>query len=333
MWSINKLFLLLSFCLLCLPVQAGWFGFSPKDRQEFVQARETFNRGDYQQAVVELSHYIYKTKNIKRREARAYRLLGLAYEQLGHPDKALEVYQEALEFHKKNIPILLEAASLYQRTALTDQSIELYNRVLALEPDNLEALSGQAENYIVMGFYSKARQYYDTFFQLNPQAPAVNRARYAFAFLRQRDYPNAFINITMAKLENPDDPNYWLLSARAYKGLGLMEEALADLKAASLLAPQREDLWAIASMWLYQAGKYDASLAQAQQLLKENPDNELALFMTYMNLQKKGQPEQARQQLEKIRELGHDSFAYQVANKLLAEQETTPHTRKWSRKL
>lgn len=311
---------MLLFLTLTLPLQAGLFGINPQDRQEFVQARETFNRGEYQQAVVELSRYIYKTKNIKRREARAYRLLGLAYEQLGSPEKALEVYLEALEFHKKDVPLLLAAASLYQRTELTDRSIDLYEQVLELEPNNLEALSGQAENYITMGFYSKARQYYDIFFQLNPQAPAVNRARYAFAFLRQRDYPNAFINITMAKLENPDDPNYWLLSARAYKGLGLLQDALADLDVAVLLAPQREDLRAIASMWLYQAGNYDASLAKAQQLLTENPENELALFMTYMNWQKMGQTAKARQQLQKIQALGKDSFAHRVTQRLLQEK-------------
>ncbi len=316
----TKLFYFTITLLCCaLPVQAGLFGISSKDRQEFVQARETFDSGDYQQAIIDLSRYIYKTRNIKRREARAYRLLGLAYEQLGYPEKALEVYQEALEFHHKNIPLLLAAAALYQRTGLTDRSIELYNQVLQLEPDNLEALSGQAENYIEMGFYSKARQYYDVFFQLNPQAPPVNRARYAFTFLRQRDYPNAFINITMAKLENPKDPNYWLLSASAYKGLGLMQDALADLEAASILAPQREDIQALGAMWLYQAKQYKRSMQRTQQLLKKNPDNELALFMNYLNLRKQGLTSQAREQLEKIDELDRESLAHRIAQKLLQQ--------------
>lgn len=297
--------------------QAGLFGISPKDRQDFTQARETFNQGNYQQAIVELSDYIYKTKNIKRREARAYRLLGLAYENLGQPERALEVYLEALEFHKKDVPLLLAAASLYQRTELTDRSIELYDRVLKLEPNNLDALSGQAENYLEMGFYSKARQYYDEFFRLNPRAPAVNRARYAFTFLKQRNYQDAFINITMAKLEEPENPNYWLLSARAYKGLGLTDDALADLDTAMLLDPQREDIKAIRAMWLYQAGLYTRSAQETQQLLQENPENELALFMNYLNLRKQGKDKQAKEQLEKINELGKDSFAHRIAEKLL----------------
>lgn len=320
MWHKNN-FLTSAFVLLCCTVQAqaGLFGISFKDRQEFVDARETYNRGDYRQAIVELSNYIYKTKNIKRREARAYRLLGLAYEQLNQPEKALEVYQEALEFHDKDIPLLLAAASLYQRTSLTDRSIALYNRVLRLEPDNLEALSGQAENYVEMGFYSKARQYYDEFFRLNPQAPSINRARYAYTFIKQRNYEDAFINITMAKTEDPENSDYWLLSARAYKGLNRLQDALVDLDVALGLAPQREDLKVLRPMWLYQAGNYERSQKEAQELLEQDPANELALFILYMNLQKTGQTDQARQQLKKIQELDKDSFAHRVADKLLQD--------------
>ena len=318
MWYKSKLFIPLLFIFFCGgQAQGGLFGISLKDRQEFVEARETYNRGDYRQAVIELSNYIYKTKNIKRREARAYRLLGLAYEHLNRPEKALEVYLEALEFHDKDMPLLLAAAALYQRTGLTDRSIELYDQALALEATNSEALSGQAENYIEMGFYSKARQYYDEFFRLNPQAPSINRARYALTFLQQRNYVDAFINITMAKTEDPENPSYWLLSARAYKGLNRIDDALADLDVALQLAPEREDLKPLRAMWLYQAGNYGQSLADTQDLLAQDPDNELALFMLYMNLQKAGQSKQAQEQLKKILELDKDSFAHRVADKLL----------------
>lgn len=322
MWLKNKFsFVVLLLLLAAAPARAGLFGISPKDRHEFSRARETYNQGNYEQAVAELTAYIYKTKNIKRREARAYRLLGMSYEQLGRPEKALETYLEALEFHQKDIPLLLAAAALYQRTNLTDRSIELYNRVLAVEPNNLEALSGQAENYVAMGFYSKAREYYDHFFRLNPRAPSINRARYAYAFLRQRDYADAFINITMAKTEDPENTNYWLLSARAYKGLGLMQDAMADLDAAILLEPDRADIKAIKAMWLYQQKDFAASLAAARELLKEHPDNELALFVTYLNLQKTGQPRAARRALEQINALNKDSFARKAARKLLEEKK------------
>ncbi len=306
-------------CLLCaLPVHAKWFGLVTADRQEFVNARATYDQGDYEKAVQQLSDYIYKTKNIKRREARAYRLLGLSYEKLNHPEKALEVYSEALEFHQKNIPLLLAAARLYQRTDLLDQSIKLYDRVLKLEPDNAEALSGQADNYIDMGFYSKAVSYYEKFLAQHPQAPAIHRARYAYAFLKQRDYKHAFINITLAKKEDTHNADYWLLSARAYKGLGRMDDALADLDMAIWLAPQQTELRIIKSMWLYQLGNRTASLQEARTLLRQEPKNELALFMVYMNL-KDRRPVQARQALQQITAQNSESFAARVAKKILGK--------------
>lgn len=312
----NK-FLWVALCLLTvLPLRAGLFGIAPIDRQEFVQARKLYEQAQYEQAVSALTAYIYKADKIKRREARAYRLLGLSYEQLNKPGKALEVYLEALEFHGKNIPLLLAAASLYQRTQLLDRSIELYDRVLKLEPDNTEALAGQAANYTQMGFYSKARQYYDRFFALNPQAPAQYRAGYAYTFLQQRHFEDAFTNITMAKTEDSSNPDYWLLSAQAYKGLGRMADALADLDIAIWLSAQNADLKALKIMWLYQDGQRENSLQAARELLRENPKNEPALFMVYMNL-KDSKPKQARAALTKIKELNNDSFANRVAQKIL----------------
>lgn len=318
MWFKNKYFLLIGFLFFTLPsIEAGLFGISPKDRQEFVHARETYNQGNYEQAVTQLSDYIYKTKNIKRREARAYRLLGLAYEKLDMPGKALETYKEALTFHEKDVPLLLAAAELYHRTDLTDQSINLYNQALKIEPDNLIALSGQAENYIDMGFYSKARTYYDRFFELDPQAPAINRARYAYTFSKQRNYADALIHITMAKMEEPSQADYWLLSARAYKGLSMPKEALEDLEIAIFLEPHRTDLKIIKAMWLYQMAQYTSSLSSARELLKQEPENELALFTIFLNLQKLNQKEQSLQALQKIKELDKDSFANKVARHLL----------------
>ena len=318
MWFKNKYFLLIGFLFLTLPsIEAGLFGISPKDRQEFVHARETYNQGNYEQAVAQLSDYIYKTKNIKRREARAYRLLGLAYEKLDMPGKALETYKEALTFHEKDVPLLLAAAELYHRTDLTDQSINLYNQALKIEPDNLIALSGQAENYIDMGFYSKARTYYDRFFELDPQAPAINRARYAYTFSKQRNYADALIHITMAKMEEPSQADYWLLSARAYKGLSMPKDALEDLEIAIFLEPHRTDLKIIKAMWLYQMAQYTSSLSSARALLKQEPENELPLYTIFLNLQKLNQKEQALQALQKIKELNKDSFANKVARHLL----------------
>ena len=121
--SIRNSLLIVCLCLATAP--HGWaapFSIISKDRQEYLQARQAYDQANYEQAVTELAKYIYKTKNIKRREARAYRLLGLSYEHLNKPEKALEIYLEALEFHQTNVPLLLAAASLDRKSTRLNSS-------------------------------------------------------------------------------------------------------------------------------------------------------------------------------------------------------------------
>ena len=304
----------------CSATQTGILGLAPAgDRKEYVQARDLYSAGNYTEAIAHLSDYIYKTKNVKRREARAYRLLGMSYEQLGQLSKALEVYLEALEFHPDNVPLLLAAADLYQRTDLVDRSIELYEQALAQEPNNLEALSGQGANYSKMGFYSRARFFYDKFFELNPTAEPVYRARYAETFLRQRNYPDAFINITMALAGDSSSPDFWLLSAKAARGLGRPQDALADVNTALLLAPGRRDLLANKALWLYEAGQYQDSLRTAQQILQQEPTNQLAILITAMDEYYLGRKKDSRRHMQAVLKGEPDTFAERVAEKLVQQ--------------
>ncbi len=297
---------------------AGFLGLAPAgDRKEYTQARDLYAAGQYDQAIKELTEYINKTKNVKRREARAYRLLGASYERQNNLSKALEVYLEALEFHPKNAPLLLAAANLYQQTGLTSRSIELYDLALKADPNNPDALSGQAANYSAMGFYSKARHMYDRFFTLNPAADALYRARYAETFLRQRNFEDAFINITMALSEDDQNPDFWRLSASARQGLGQPQEALKDIDAALLLAPGRTDLLAQKALWLYTGREYRQSLQTAEQMLQHTPANQLALFIQAMNWYRMGKKTAAKKQLEKISRADADTFIGQVADELL----------------
>ena len=288
-----------------------------QDRSEYVQARSAYDEGNYQQAVSLLSSYIYKTQNVSRREARAYRLLGRSYEQLGRTDRAMEVYSEALEFHPDYVPLLTEAARLYQENGLTTRSIELYERALAEEPLNAAALTGQAANYTHLGFYSKARSFYDKFFELTPTVTPYYRALYASTFLRQRNYEQAFIHITQALEQDNTNPDFWRLSAEARRGLNQNQEALLDLETAILLAPQRTDFLAYKALWLYEAGQYDASLQTATQILQTLPGNNLALFVQALNWQKQGKQTRAREQFRKIAKETPLSFVGQVAQKIL----------------
>ncbi len=309
--------------LICLTgCSSGFLGLAPlNDRKEYIQGRNSYDDGQYQTAVTQLTEYIYKTKNVSRREARAYRLLGSSYEKIGDPSRALEVYLEALEFHPDNVPLLLEAGHLYQENGLTTRSIEMYEKALQEEPQNAEALAGQALNYSTLGFYSKARQFYNQFFAQTDQVSPIYRARYANTFLRERNYEQAFIHITLALEQDPAQADFWHVSAEARHGLNRLPEALTDLDRAIQLSPERTDFLAQKALWLYEAGQYKLSLQTADNLLKQKPDSPLARLIQALNWQKQGKTQPANQQLQQIihqLQTQPNSFIGHVAKKLAA---------------
>lgn len=303
----------------CASTPGGLLGFSSRDRKEYQHARNAYSNADYETAVKELSAYIYKIKNVHRREERAYRLLGKSYEQLNQPGKALEIYLEALEYHPKSVSLLLCAADLYQSTGLLDRSQELYERALEQEANNTQALAGLAHNYYLIGFDSKAREIYDRFFALTPAAPPLYRARYAQTFLRQRQYEKAFIHITHALEEDKENSAFWLLSARALHGLKRYPEALSHLEAALLCTPQDTELLATKALWLYEDKQYDASYQTAQQILQKSPEYSLALFVQALCNYRKGKWKTAKKQLARVAAENPASFVGKVAQKILEE--------------
>ena len=319
----NKFFFCLPFILFasgCASVQNGFLGLAPAgDKKAYLRAREAYSAGNYQEAITELSTYIYKTKNVRRREARAYRLLGKSYEEMDRLNEALEVYSEALEFHPNNVPLLIAAAELYQRTGLWDQSQQLFKRALDLEPENLQALSGLAHNYYLVGFDSKAQEIYNRFFELNPTAEPLYRARYAQTFLHQHHFEQAFIHSTMALMQQPDSSEFWLLHARAAHGLNLSQEALESLETALTLSPNARELLSTKALWLYQEKKFEKALQTAQQILTQDPNNQLAHLVTALCHYQQKRINTARRELQKIIQLNPDTFIGKVAQGILEQ--------------
>ena len=315
---LNRNIFLVTGIVLLAGCSSGFLGLAPiGDRKEYTQARNAYEKGNYQAAIEQLSDYIYKTKNVTRREVRAYRLLGKSYEQLGQANQALEVYLEALEFHPNQVPLLLEAAELYQKNGLTERSIEMYERALAQEPHNLTALAGQAANYTTLGFYSKARSFYDQFFTLSKEVSPYYRALYAATFLHQRDYQSAFIHITLALEQEPSNPDFWLLSAKARRGLKRTQESSQDLETALTLAPTRTDLLAHKALWLYEESDYKNSLRVTAAILKQDPHSSLAQLVQALNWRAQGKTTSANKQLTALAQKFPDTFVGQVAQKLI----------------
>ena len=110
--------------------------------------------GDFNNAVKQLKEFSTDQKQV---QARAYKLLGDAYSELGRNDEAIESYKKASkhfpeDFHN-SAEYLYMAASLAERSGKTNEAIELYKQVRDEFPDTVAAR--ESDKYLAkLGVYN-----------------------------------------------------------------------------------------------------------------------------------------------------------------------------------
>lgn len=86
--------------------------------------------------------------HLRLRMGRAYKVLGLAYGDMGYMEKAVEEFQRA---GGAGTPVFLELAETYIRLRRFDVALGALDAALEQEPDNIKALSFKAEVFSRLG--------------------------------------------------------------------------------------------------------------------------------------------------------------------------------------
>ena len=110
--------------------------------------------GDFNNAVKYLNDFSTSAKQI---QARAYKLLGDAYSELGKNDDAISSYKKAGNYFTEDThnsaEYLFFAASLSEKTGKTSEAIELYKKIKDKFPNTIAA--GESEKYLAkLGVYN-----------------------------------------------------------------------------------------------------------------------------------------------------------------------------------
>ena len=109
--------------------------------------------------------------------ARAHNNLGVVYYHLNRKEKSLAHYKRAMELMPTDINYLKNCADLlFVSCNKPAEALEIYNRVLAMEPEDTEALLGVG---IISQFFSQnedARFFFEKVIQIDPDND-VARAR------------------------------------------------------------------------------------------------------------------------------------------------------------
>lgn len=91
--------------------------------------------------------------NYDSKYVKAYSAKGYAYEKMGKPDLSTAEYLKANKLAPNNIDILLNTASEYSKMQNFDTSLEYYEKVLALQPNN--EIAKNNKKYVIQEGHKK----------------------------------------------------------------------------------------------------------------------------------------------------------------------------------
>lgn len=165
-----------------------------------------------------------------------------SYQSLGKISEAIELFEMAGQL--KTDPILLEhLASAHLNSAQFNKAILIYEQLLKDDPTNSEYLNDLGNCYFQLKKYEKAAEYYTRSSQATFTTPVVYRN----------------LGLTRARMGQLPEA---IEAIRKYH-----ENVPGDSSATNLLADM-----------LLNENKFDTALGYYEQLLKQNPKNESALF-------------------------------------------------------
>ncbi len=115
---------------------------------------------------------------------KAYLYLGVAYEQLGFYDKAIEALQRGMD--KKGADrgmFLVNIGNNYVRKKESTEAVAYYSKALAIDGSNTTALRNRANEYLRLEEYDKALDDYKLYLSLEPDAYQKDRIEKVIALL------------------------------------------------------------------------------------------------------------------------------------------------------
>jgi tetratricopeptide (TPR) repeat protein len=210
-----------------------------------------------------LALFVLVTASCQKLQARDNLNKGIKAFREARFEQAVEYFENASKLDPE-----LTNAELYLATAWAQQylpnvdtednnrfaqkAIEVFDRVLAKDPNNTSAVAGLAGMYQSLGNYPKAKEYYVKQTQIDPENPvpyyAIGSTNWMLVYNKQNPLPEEekaplveeglqYVDKALEKNPNYDD-------AMTYKNLLLRQKALLtkDLQAAKLL-DQEADVW------------------------------------------------------------------------------------------
>ncbi len=120
-------------------------------------------------------------------DARAFLYLGIAYEQTGLYDKAIDAFERGID--KKGADramFLVNIGNNYVRKKESQKAVEYYTKALKEDSSNTYAVRNRANEYLRLEEYDKALSDYKLYLTLEPDAYQKDRIEKVIALLENK---------------------------------------------------------------------------------------------------------------------------------------------------
>ncbi|TFG61532.1 MAG: tetratricopeptide repeat protein [Spirochaetales bacterium] len=213
--------------------------------------------------------------------------LAEAFFSLGEYQEALRWIGQAGNYDRSNSYITALAGRIENALGNQDRAAELFGRILAAEPNNLDAFFGLAEVALARGRTIDALKQFETALRLSP----VNkRALLSLSVIydSEGDPGKAEEKIRLALKYYTDNPQVHLFAAKHYLSVGRPGDAEPYLKTALKLKPDYPEGLLLYSQVLVGRGDYTAASGILQKLLITHNDNPVIWYTLGLAFEKMG---------------------------------------------
>jgi tetratricopeptide (TPR) repeat protein len=228
-------------------------------------------------------------------------LWGKSAELEDHYDEAIYAYKQALVCDRLAGHVMRSLASLLVKTGRQEEAVEWVNKLIALNPKDIEARALLANLYSIMDRFDEAIGMYQSILAEDPQNFNV-RLLLGGLYARLRDYEKAQAVLEKLTELNPDSYAGFYYLAKLYQEMRLFDKASEAFEKA--LALNWSPMLAQEAAELYvQEKQYSQAIAIYKQILAEDPSDERARSFLANVYFRQGEIEKALAEMEKLREI------------------------------
>jgi len=294
---------------------AGLFSFSERIemKKQETQIEKLYALGSCREVLTKSDYFLNNESGGAYKE-KVYYMRGRCLEKLKENDRALTVYNLASGLYPDNMDFIYRRAIIYSEAGFKEKAIPMLKKILAKNPDDIDANVAAADSYADIGFLDRAAEFYDKAAGLQKYADEDTVVKYAFCLLRLRRWDEVGKVLKKSAADRKDEISRQKLRARVYAGEGDYRSAAEELKTPAEGADKRRTDMERA-VYLTEAGLYAEAEKTADVYLAADGKDRFAALVKGLSAYKSGRRDEAKKYF--IKASGNSDFVGRLAKAFL----------------